>query len=64
MAHDVFVSYASGDKPVADAVCSTLESHGVRCWIAPRIASLIQKALLAKLIEWRSLSHNRKVSHD
>jgi Flp pilus assembly protein TadD len=36
MAHDVFVSYASGDKTVADAVCATLESSGVRCWIAPR----------------------------
>src|ERR1700722_7568365 len=36
MAHDVFVSYASGDKPVADAVCATLESHDIRCWIAPR----------------------------
>jgi hypothetical protein len=36
MAHDVFISYASGDKTVADAVCATLESHGVRCWIAPR----------------------------
>jgi hypothetical protein len=36
MAHDVFVSYASGDKHVADAVCATLESHGMRCWIAPR----------------------------
>src|ERR1700722_4580866 len=36
MAHDVFVSYASGDKPVADAVCATLESHEIRCWIAPR----------------------------
>ncbi len=36
MAHDVFVSYASGDKQVADAVCATLESHGIRCWIAPR----------------------------
>ena len=36
MAHDVFISYASGDKAVADAVCATLESHGVRCWIAPR----------------------------
>ena len=36
MAHDVFVSYASGDKPVADAVCAALESHGIRCWIAPR----------------------------
>ena len=36
MAHDVFVSYASGDKTVADAVCATLESHGIRCWMAPR----------------------------
>jgi hypothetical protein len=36
MAHDVFVSYASGDKQVADAVCATLESHNIRCWIAPR----------------------------
>jgi hypothetical protein len=36
MAHDVFVSYASGDKPVADAVCATLESHGIRVWMAPR----------------------------
>src|SRR5579872_84122 len=36
MAHDVFISYASGDKAVADAACATLESHGIRCWIAPR----------------------------
>ncbi len=34
--HDVFVSYSSLDKPVADAVCGTLEQRGVRCWIAPR----------------------------
>ncbi|HKY21100.1 MAG TPA: toll/interleukin-1 receptor domain-containing protein [Vicinamibacterales bacterium] len=37
MAHDVFISYASSDKVVADAVCSQLESiHRIRCWIAPR----------------------------
>src|SRR4051812_9039541 len=37
MAHDVFISYASSDKVVADAVCSQLESlHHIRCWIAPR----------------------------
>ncbi|MCY1079101.1 tetratricopeptide repeat protein [Archangium lansingense] len=39
MAHDVFISYASGspkDKMTADAVCATLERHGLRCWIAPR----------------------------
>lgn len=36
MAHDVFISYSSKDKVVADAVCARLEAHGVRCWIAPR----------------------------
>jgi hypothetical protein len=36
VAHDVFVSYSSRDKATADAVCATLESRGIRCWIAPR----------------------------
>jgi hypothetical protein len=36
MAHDVFISYCSEDKPIADAVCATLEAQGTRCWIAPR----------------------------
>lgn len=36
MAHDVFISYCSEDKPIADAVCATLEASGTRCWIAPR----------------------------
>jgi hypothetical protein len=36
MPHDVFVSYSSDDKPTADAVCATLESKGIRCWMAPR----------------------------
>jgi hypothetical protein len=36
MTHDVFISYSSNDKTVADAVCATLESKGIRCWIAPR----------------------------
>ncbi len=36
MAHDVFISYASPDKPTADAVCARLESRRIRCWIAPR----------------------------
>jgi photosystem II stability/assembly factor-like uncharacterized protein len=36
MAHDVFISYASEDKPIADAVCAGLERDGIRCWIAPR----------------------------
>jgi hypothetical protein len=33
---DAFISYATPDKPVADAVCARLEAAGIRCWIAPR----------------------------
>ena len=36
MAHDVFISHSSQDKPVADAACAALESATIRCWIAPR----------------------------
>ena len=36
VAHDVFVSYSSKDKVIADAVCARLEGRGIRCWIAPR----------------------------
>ncbi|NQT51391.1 TIR domain-containing protein [bacterium] len=36
MAHDVFISYSSGDRAVADAACAALESQGLRCWAAPR----------------------------
>ncbi|MBW2738969.1 MAG: toll/interleukin-1 receptor domain-containing protein [Deltaproteobacteria bacterium] len=34
--HDVFISYSSDDKTVADATCAYLESNGIRCWIASR----------------------------
>jgi hypothetical protein len=34
--HDVFISYANRDKPVADAICNHLESRQIRCWMAPR----------------------------
>ena len=36
MAHDVFLSYSSQDKPIADAVCGTLEGKRIPCWVAPR----------------------------
>lgn len=37
MAHDVFISHSSQDKPVADAAVAALEAAGIRCWIAPRV---------------------------
>lgn len=36
MAHDVFISHSSKDKPTADAICAALEGDNIRCWIAPR----------------------------
>ncbi len=36
MAHDVFISYSTKNKVVADAVCAKLEENGIRVWIAPR----------------------------
>lgn len=36
MPHDVFISYSSSDKTVADAVCAALERKQISCWIAPR----------------------------
>ncbi len=33
---DVFVSYASDDRDVANAVLAYLERHAIKCWIAPR----------------------------
>jgi TolB-like protein/tetratricopeptide (TPR) repeat protein len=36
LSKDVFVSYASPDVAVANALVESLERHGIRCWIAPR----------------------------
>jgi len=36
MTQDVFISYAKEDKQFADIACSSLESEGITCWIAPR----------------------------
>ena len=33
---DVFISYSSKDKHIADAVCHELEENRIKCWIAPR----------------------------
>jgi len=34
--HDVFVSYSSFDRTIANAVVARLERYKIRCWIAPR----------------------------
>jgi serine/threonine-protein kinase len=36
VAADVFLSYASPDAGIADAVCGALEDERMSCWIAPR----------------------------
>lgn len=36
MGHDVFISYSSKDRDIADAVCAAIEAKGANCWIAPR----------------------------
>ena len=34
--HTVFISYASENQVIADAICASFEAGDVRCWIAPR----------------------------
>lgn len=34
--YDVFISHSSKDTATAQALCSFLESNGLKCWIAPR----------------------------
>ncbi|MEA3325754.1 MAG: ABC transporter substrate-binding protein [Chloroflexota bacterium] len=36
MTHDIFVSYSSKDKAVADTIVASLEKNNIRCWYAPR----------------------------
>ena len=34
--HTVFISYASENQVIAEAICASFEAGDVRCWIAPR----------------------------
>jgi len=70
MENDVFISYATTDKHIADAVCSSLENGGVRCWIAPRDivpgsdwASCITNAIKSSKIMILIFSHNSNESN-
>ena len=75
MAHDVFISYSSKDKKVADAVCAALESVKIRCWVAPRdvlageiwqeaIANAIEKSHIMVLIFSSNSNNSKDVSKD
>lgn len=33
---EVFISYSSKDKEIAEIVCSYLEQHHIFCWVAYR----------------------------
>jgi len=50
---DIFISYSSKDKPVADQLITQIEKAGFSCWIAPRnieggaeYSEIIEKAIL------------------
>lgn len=36
MKYDVFISYSSKDKAIANFLCEKIEEQGLKCWIAPR----------------------------
>lgn len=75
MANHVFISHSSQDKPTADAVCATLESAGISCWIAPRdipagrpfpeaIVSALSDSPVMILIFSGAANHSRHVSKE
>ena len=70
--HDVFVSYSSGDKAVADAIVARLEQAEIRCWVAPRdvmpgtlwgeaIVSAIERARLMVVVLSGAANQSRQV---
>jgi hypothetical protein len=73
--HDVFISYASADKPIADAACAVLENRSIRCWIAPRdvtpglewgaeIVRAIKEAAVMVLIYSRNANASTQVKRE
>lgn len=72
---DVFISYANPDKVVADAICHTLEEHGIKCWIAPRdvtpgtpyaraIIKAIKESHLMVMVYSRSSNQSEHVANE
>lgn len=72
MAHDVFVSYSSKDKVIADTIVAALENNNIRCWYAPRdikpsedwgkaITLAVEKAKVFLMIFSDSANHSQRV---
>ena len=72
---DVFISYASEDKKIANALVAYLESQGIRCWIAPRdipagqyypaeIVDAIRRCRMFVLIFSAQSSRSKQVSRE
>lgn len=36
MEHDIFISYSSKDRHIAENICTLLEDNNIKCWMAPR----------------------------
>ena len=73
--HDVFISYSSKNKNIADAVVSEFEQHGIRCWYAPRdirpgeewvtaITGALEKAKVLVLIFTDESNSSRQVMNE
>ena len=73
--HDVFISYSSKNKNIADAVVSEFEQNGIRCWYAPRdirpgeewvtaITGALEKAKVLVLIYTDESNSSRQVMNE
>lgn len=73
--HQVFISYSSKNKGIADAICLHLESNGIRCWYAPRdilpgkdwvesIMDAIEEAKVFLLIYSSDSNQSRQVQNE
>jgi len=58
MAFDVFISYSSKERTIAEGLCVMIENTGISCWMAPRnvvpgahwAASIVQAVSNARLL--------------
>ena len=73
--HDVFISYSSKDKKVADAIVADMEQHNIRCGYAPRdirpgdewasaINAAIQRASIFVLVFTEESNRSHQVTNE